>query len=108
MNISIFIFELQHSYFWLQSFNDVEIGNKLATLVKGDPKAPFSIATTGGVGESTTPFPGLLHFTLDLYLIMLSKEPSSSIFWVFGMTQPGIEPWSPRVLANTLLIRPMA
>ena len=25
-----------------------------------------------GVGESATPFPGLLHFTLDPYLIMLS------------------------------------
>ena len=24
------------------------------------------------------------------------------------MTQPGIEPWTPRPLANTLLIRPMA
>ena len=25
-------------------------------------------------------------------------------FWVFGMTQPGCEPWSPEQLANTLLI----
>ena len=36
---------------------------KLATLVEGDPKALFSIAT---------PIPVLLHFTLDPYLIMLS------------------------------------
>ena len=34
---------------------------KLATVVEGDQKAPFSIATT--------PFPGLLHFTLHTYLI---------------------------------------
>ena len=27
-------------------------------------------------------------------------------FWVFGMTQPGIEPGTPGPLANTLLIRP--
>ena len=27
-----------------------------------------------GVGEGATPFPGLLHFTLDLYLIMLSVK----------------------------------
>ena len=27
---------------------------------------------------------------------------------IFGMTRPGIEPWSPGPLANTLLIRPMA
>ena len=37
---------------------------KLATIVEGDPKAPFSIATT----------PGLLHFTLEPYLIMLSVK----------------------------------
>ena len=31
-----------------------------------------------GVWEGVTPFPGLLHFTLDRYLIML--EASSTIF----------------------------
>ena len=45
---------------------------KLATIVEGDPKAPFSITTTQGVREGATPFPGLTHFTLDPYLIMLS------------------------------------
>ena len=59
------------------------------TFVKGNQKASFSIATT--------PFPGILHFTLDTYLDcwVLSKEVSSTIFKVFGMTQPGIEPRSP-------------
>ena len=33
---------------------------------------------------------------------MLSKVISSSIFKVFGMTRPGIEPRSPGPLANTL------
>ena len=47
---------------------------KLATLVEGDPKAPFSIATTPNVGEGASPFPGLLHFTLDPYLIVLSAK----------------------------------
>ncbi len=37
---------------------------------------------------------------------MLSKAASNIIFWVFGMTQPGIEPRSPRPLANTLNIMP--
>ena len=32
---------------------------------------------------------------------MLSKAALSTIFWVFGMTQPGIEPWSPGPLAKT-------
>ena len=46
---------------------------KLATVVVGDPKVLFSIATT---------FPGLLHFTFDTYLIMLSvkQEGISTIF----------------------------
>ena len=44
-------------------------------LVEGGPKAPLSIPTTLRckiVGEGATPFHGLLHFTLDPYLIMLS------------------------------------
>ena len=36
---------------------------------------------------------------------MLNKATSSTIFWVFGMTWPGIEPRFPGPLANTLLIR---
>ena len=35
------------------------------TIVEGDSKAPFSIATTF-VGKGATPFPGLLHFTHTL------------------------------------------
>ena len=38
---------------------------KLATVVEGGQKAPFSIATTRGVGEGATRLPRLLHFTLD-------------------------------------------
>ncbi len=41
---------------------------KLATLVESDLKAPFSI------GKGVTPFPGLHHFTLDPYVIMLSVK----------------------------------
>ena len=47
---------------------------KLATIVEGDQKASFSIATTPRCREGTTPFPGLLHFTLDTYLILLSVK----------------------------------
>ena len=38
----------------------------------------------------------------------LSKEASSTIFLVFGMTPPGIEPWSPGPLANTRTARLMS
>ena len=43
-----------------------------------------------------------------LYCWVLNKEVSSTIFKVFGMTQPGIEPRSPRPLANTQTTRLMS
>ena len=39
---------------------------------------------------------------------MLSKEASNTIFRVFGISRPGIEPWSPRPLTNTLSIMLMS
>ena len=50
---------------------------KLASVVEGDPKAPFSIATTTRCTGGRYFFPGLLHFTLDTYLIMLSVKQGS-------------------------------
>ena len=47
---------------------------KLATIVEGNPKAPFSIATTPRRRGGRYSFPGLLYFTLDPYLIMLSVK----------------------------------
>ena len=43
-------------------------------MVEGDPKAPFSIATTPRCRGERYSFPGLLHFTLDPCLIMLSVK----------------------------------
>ena len=42
-----------------------------------------------------------------LFCWLLSKEISSTIFKVFGMTRPGIEPRPPGPLANTLPTLPM-
>ena len=47
----------------------------MATVVNGGQKAPFSIQRC--VGESGTPFLGLLNFTLDPYFIMLSDKQGS-------------------------------
>ena len=47
---------------------------KLATIVEGDPKAPFSIATTPRCKGGPYSLPWLLRFTLDPYLIMLSVK----------------------------------
>ena len=46
----------------------------LATIVEGDQKAAFSIATTPRCRGGRFPFAGLLHFTLDMYLILLSVK----------------------------------
>ena len=50
-------------------------GIKLASIVKGDPNAPFSIATTPRcMGKRYSFSFELLNFTLDPYLIMLSAK----------------------------------
>ena len=69
------------------------------SIVKGNPKGPFSVATTlrcwGGCYSfpwiaplnpwyiPTTSFPGLLHFTLDTYLIKLSVKQGDIKYHVF-------------------------
>ena len=69
-------------------------------------RSPFQRLLHEGITESATPFSGWFDFTLDPYHKVLSanKATSSTISWVFGMTRPGIEPWSPGPLSNTLLI----
>ena len=47
---------------------------KLATVVEGDQKAPFTIATTLRFRRGRYFFPWMLNFTLDPYLIMLSVK----------------------------------
>ena len=47
------------------------------TVVEGNPKSPFLIATIPRCRGSDTSFPGFLHCTLDPYLIMLSVKQGS-------------------------------
>ena len=63
----------------MSNFNDIKISCQLYffTLVKSDPKAPFEKLPHQGIEEGATPFLGLLHFTLDPYLIMLSAKQGS-------------------------------
>ena len=62
-----------------------------------------------GGGRYSFPWIAPLYpqYIRTLYCRVLSKEVSSTIFKVFGMTQPGIELRSPGPLANTLPTRPM-
>ena len=69
----------------------------LATVVEGEPKTPFSMATTPSCKGGCYFFPRIAQLTLDVYLIMLNVKQGGIKyhFWVFGMTRPGIEPRSP-------------
>ena len=60
------------------------------------PKALFSIANTLRCKEGFYSFLWFDPLTLDLYLIM----PRIKQGGIFGMTQPGIDLWSPKPLAN--------
>ena len=49
-------------------------------------RLPFQWLLHRGVEEGVTPFPGLLHFTLDTYFILLSVKQGGikyhlKIFW---------------------------
>ena len=82
---------------------------KLETIVKGNPKLPFSVATTPSYKGGCYSFPWIsLPLIRTLWRWVLSKEVSSNIFWVFGMTWPGIESHSPWPLANSLPTRKLA
>ena len=67
---------------------------KLLTKVEGDPKAPFLIATTQGVGEDATPFPGLIHFTLDPYLIMLTVKQGGIKYLLYSLWYDSAWDWT--------------
>ena len=84
------------SKIFLQFFNAMK-KLKLATVVKGYPKAPFSIGAPPSFRKGRNTFPWIASILpLKRNLIMLSKEVSSTTFWVFGMTRPEIEPKSSR------------
>ena len=73
-------------------------GNKVGDHSRGWPEGSlFDSLLHQGVGEGATPFPGLLHFTLDPYLIMLSVKQG-------GIKYHFLSLWSPGRLANTLFV----
>ena len=58
---------------------------KLATLVEGTLKALFLLATTPRCKGGCYSFPGLLHLTLDAYLIMLSVKQGGIKYYFFNL-----------------------
>ena len=69
-------------------------------------RLPFYLVLHQDVGEGASPFPGLLHFTLDPYIIMPSAKERGIKYHFLSRSR--IEPRSPRPLANTLTIMQMA
>ena len=47
-----------------------------------------------GVREGATPFPGLLHFTLDPYLIMLSVKQGSIKYYFLSLWYDSTWGWT--------------
>ena len=84
----------------MQSFVICFIYISWLTVVDGDLKAPFSIATASRCRGGHYFFPWITPLTLDPYFIMLSVKQVGFkyIFWISGIIQPGIEPQSPRLL----------
>ncbi len=84
--------------------------NKVGDCSRGRPEGSlfnsYYIEVSGRVLLFSLDF-STLPLRRTLYCWVLSKEVSSNIFKVFVMTQPGIEPRSPGLLAFTLATRPM-
>ena len=66
------------------------------TVVEGDPKAPFLIATGLRCREGSYSFPWIAPLTLDPYFIILSeKQTSITIFlclWYDDLIEPSSLP----------------
>ena len=71
-NLMLNAFSIYVLFSYVEEVSKVKV--KLVTLVKINPKAPFSIATTTRCREGATSFPGLVHFNFDPYLMMLSLK----------------------------------
>ena len=54
-------------------YKPCKLVNKV-TVVEGDPKVPFSIATTASCSGGRHSFPWIAPLTLDPYFIMLSVK----------------------------------
>ena len=67
----------------------------MATLVEGDSKAPFSIATTSRCRWGATSFPGWLHIIFDPYLIILSAKQCSIKYHFLNIWYDSTWKWIP-------------
>ena len=76
----------QLTYMYIHHYNHV---------VEGDLKAHFSIATTPRCRGGRYFFPGLLHFTLDPYLIMQSVKQGGIKYHFLSLWYDSTWDWTP-------------
>ena len=57
-------------------------------------RLPFQQLLHRGVGEGATPFPGLLHFTLDPYLIMLRVKQGGIKYYFLSLWYDSTWDWT--------------
>ena len=58
-------------------------------------KLPFQYLLHRGVGKGATPFPGLLHFTLNTYLILLSVKQGGIKYHFLSLWYDSTWDWTP-------------
>ena len=88
-------------YIYIWAFYDVYIYKVGRPLSRTTRKLPFQLLRYQRVWVGVTPFTRWPHLHLTW---VLSREASSTIFLVVGMTQPGIELRFSGPLASTLII----
>ena len=64
------------------------------TVIEGDPKDPFLIATTPRCRGGLYSLPEFLHFTLDTYLLMLSIKQASIKYHFLSLWDDSTWDWT--------------
>ena len=67
---------------------------KLATIAEGDPKAPFSIATTPRYRGERYSFPWIVPLTLDLHFRMLSVKEGGMKYHFLSLWYGSTRDWT--------------
>ena len=82
--------QLGNVFYWVERESKL-----LVTIVGGTQRVPFQQLLQLGVGKGATTFPGLLHFTLVLYLIMLSVKQGGIKYHFLSLWYDSTWDWTP-------------
>ena len=98
-----------NAFCWFHSFAHCLRVSSIAMLVnswwllsRATRRLPFQQLLHRGTGDWPTPFPGLLHFTLDMYLILPSVKQGGIKYLFLSLWYYYIEPRSSGPFSNNL------